>query len=185
MEENAISSGGSYAHCLRVIGQVLEARHIDFFDLESKDHEYVVWDRSDSTIADEPPTFDVSDIGQESAWEWLGDVAWWKKDAPATPSEERLLRYTSEDIDRLDEEGRARRSDAQAVPDAYRLSQLLRALGGYLYHKEARLHGICWRDQWVAIVYEKNGRRELEILRPASIYDFSVRMYLMRKAAVQ
>ena len=184
MEENAISPSASYAHSLRVIGQVLEARHIDFFDLESKDEEYVVWDRSDSTVADEPPSFDASESGQESAWEWLGDVAWWKNDPPATPNEERRLRYTPEDIDRLDEEARARRSDTQAVQDAYRLSQLLRALGGYLYHKDARLRGICWRDQWVAIVYEKNGRRELEILRPALIYDFWVRMYLMRKAAV-
>jgi hypothetical protein len=183
MKENAISPSASYAYSLRVIGQVLEARHIDFFDLESKGQEYVVWDRSDSTVADEPPTFDASESGQESAWQWLGDVTWWKKE-PVTVNEERLLRYTPEDINRLDEEGRARRSDAQALPDAYRLSQLLRALGGYIYHKDVRLCGICWRDQWVAIVYEKNGRRELEVLRPALIYDFWVRMYLMRKAAV-
>ncbi len=184
MEENAISPAASYAHCLRVIGQALEARHIDFFDIENKDHEYVVWDRSDSNVPEEPPSFDSSDSGQESAWQWLGDTAWWKKDPPTTPDADRLLRYTPEDINRLDQEGCARRSDAQAIPDAYRLSQLLRAVGGYVYHKNARLRGICWRDQWVAIVYEKDGQRELEILRPALIYDFWVRMYLMRKATL-
>jgi hypothetical protein len=189
LEKNVATRPVSYAFCLRAIGQALEAVQIRFFDIENKDDgEYLVWDRTNSDPAEAPPQFAPNDSSRESLWRRFSRVARRRKSPLASPDRapERSvpLRYTAEDIQRLDQEGREGRRGAQAVPDPYRLSQLLRAIGGYVHQQQGRLRGICWRGQWVALVYEKDGKREFELLRPSLIYDFWVRMYLRRDAAV-
>jgi hypothetical protein len=51
--------------------------------------------------------------------------------------------YTPEEIDRLDELGRARRTGAIQIPDLYSLSERLRMIGRILDEKNARLVSVC------------------------------------------
>ncbi|HWP56252.1 MAG TPA: hypothetical protein VNL14_00025 [Candidatus Acidoferrales bacterium] len=172
----------AYAPALRAIGQSLEALRVSLFDMEARGEEYLVWDKTSLALEDEPDSEGAR--ARDPFAHWLrGEKRRQADEHDAGANREAIpLRYTLDDIDRLDREGRARRSSPGGAPDAYRLSQLLRAVGGYVNHVGGRLLGISWRDQWVGVVYEKEGRRELEIFRPASIYDFWVRMYLMRSA---
>lgn len=91
------------------------------------------------------------------------------------------LRYTVEDISRLEREGQARRRDSNLIPNGHSMSQLLRAVGGYVSRKPACLVAVSWRDQSVSIVYETaQGRRELDNFRLDSVYDLWVHMSLRR-----
>src|SRR2546422_8260153 len=58
---------------------------------------------------------------------------------PATSSKSLELRYTPEDIGRLERQGRARRSDPSRTPDFSSLSQVLRAIGHYVDRKDGYL----------------------------------------------
>jgi hypothetical protein len=155
----------NYSQSLRALGQCLERRGLTAFDVENKDDAYLVRDRS----AEEPETKDTADPNAAP-----GEAELIRSDAPFR------LRYTQDEIAGLDLEGRARRRDPSGMPDAYSLSQLLRAVGAYVQHKHGRLLALCWREQWAAIIYEAETGREVEILKPSSIYDFWVRMYVMR-----
>jgi hypothetical protein len=152
----------NYSHSLRALGQSLERQGLRAFDIENRDDAYLVRDRS----AEDP------DAGNPNAV--LNHDGLLRPDAPFK------LRYTYDEIVGLDLEGKARRRDPGGTPDAYSLSQLLRALGAYVEHKNGRLLGLCWREQWAAVIYEAENRREVDVLRSASIYDFWVRMYVMR-----
>jgi hypothetical protein len=152
----------NYSQSLRALGQSLERQGLRAFDVENKNDAYLIRDRS----ADEPDAGDPNAVA--------ADAGLLRSDAPFK------LRYTYDEIVGLDLEGKARRRDPAGRPDAYSLSQLLRAVGAYVHHKHGRLLALCWREQWVAIVYEAESRREVEVLRPTSIYDFWVRMYVMR-----
>jgi hypothetical protein len=100
-------------------------------------------------------------------------------DPVSTPASQ--FRYLPKDIDRLERQGRARRHNPNGMPDAHSLSQLLRALGGYVSRREVHLLAISWRDEFVSIVYRTaEGRRELDNFRRDSIYDLWVEMYLRR-----
>jgi hypothetical protein len=152
----------NYSHSLRALGQSLERQGLRAFDIENRDDAYLVRDRS----AEDPEAGDPNAV--------LNHDRLLRPDAPFK------LRYTYDEIVGLDLEGKARRQDAGGMPDAYSLSQLLRAVGAYVQHKHGRLLGLCWREQWAAVIYEAETGREVEILKPTSIYDFWVRMYVMR-----
>jgi hypothetical protein len=173
-------SSASYAPSLRAIGQTLEALQVNSFDMEARREEYLVWDKTYHEPEDEPNA--EADRTREPFARWLGFAGLRRKKDTANSGESQPLRYTVDDIDRLDQEGRARRCNLNTTPDAYRLSQLLRAVGGYVNHVGGRLLGVSWREQWIGVVYEKGGQRQLEVFRPALIYDFWVRMYVMRTA---
>lgn len=170
------ASSETYAPALRAIGQALEALQVRSFDMEARNDEYLVWDKTNHEPAVEP----AAGAG-ETQRRWLESAVLRKEDS-TIPDYIQPLRYTVEDVSRLNEAGRARRCRLNATPDAYHLSQLLRAVGGYINHIGARLLGLSWRDQWIGVVYEKGGHRELEVFRPALLYDFWVRMYLTRNA---
>ena len=174
-------SGVRYASSLRAIGQALESLQISSFDMEARHDEYLVWNKRHPDPEEEPSVETVR--SREPFARWLGFAGLWRKKDSASSGETQPLRYTPDDIDRLEQEGRARRCKPDVAPDAYRLSQLLRAVGGYVHHVGGRLLGVSWREQWIGVVYEKGGQRELEVFRPALIYDFWVRMYLMRTPA--
>jgi hypothetical protein len=155
----------NYSQSLRALGQSLERQGLRAFDVENKDDAYLIRDQS----AEEPETKNTGDPNAVPS-----EAELIRSDAPFK------LRYTYDEIAGLELEGKARRRDPTGMPDAYSLSQLLRAVGAYVHHKHGRLLGLCWREQWAAIIYETENRREVEILRPASIYDFWVRMYVRR-----
>ncbi|MGH7834138.1 MAG: hypothetical protein ACREQK_10875 [Candidatus Binatia bacterium] len=155
----------NYSQSLRALGQSLERQGLRAFDVENKDDAYLIRDRS----AEEAETRSDGDPNAVPS-----EAELIRSDAPFK------LRYTHDEIVGLELEGKACRQDPTGMPDAYRLSQLLRAVGAYVHHKRGRLLALCWREQWAAVIYEAENRREVEILRPSSIYDFWVRMYVMR-----
>jgi hypothetical protein len=161
---------------LRAIAQDLEARHVKAFDLERQNDGYFVWVRT-QTPPDEPP----SKLAR--AVPWTNRLRFWHH--PVMQEDFRAhaiqLRYSLEDVDRLEHEGQARRNDANGMPDARSLSQLLRAIGGHVSRSGVELLAISWREESVSVVYKTSqGRREMDTFRLDSIYDLWVHMYLRR-----
>jgi hypothetical protein len=67
------------------------------------------------------------------------------------------------------------------MSDTSRWSQVLRLVGAYLDLKGACLLGLSVREQQIAVRYKTAlGLSRVEEHRVASLYDFSVNMYLQR-----
>jgi hypothetical protein len=98
------------------------------------------------------------------------------------------LRYTPEDIQRLERQGRLRRSDPFGTPDFISPSQILRAVGDYLDTKDGRLVGISRRAPegaapLLTIEYDTRRDRKREEFLFSALYNLSVSMYKQRRAA--
>ncbi len=178
-------STATYALPLRAIGQDLELMHIEAFELEKEGDDYVVRGRTKvlpwKRLLPQYLSHNIVHLAR-------GNV-------PSQPSEEKEsstvrlssvaleLRYTPEEIDRLDREGQASRRDSIKIPNGYSMSELLRTAGDYVDQRGARLLGISWRYQSISIVYETaEGRRELDMLSISSMHDLWLLMTI-RKAA--
>jgi hypothetical protein len=61
--------------------------------------------------------------------------------------------YTPDDIDHLDEMGRARRTDADQRPDLYSLAERLRMIGRIVDEKNARLENLCHDMNAITLAY--------------------------------
>jgi hypothetical protein len=167
-----------YAQPLRAIGQALETLNLQSFELEPIGEDFYVrgtLTRSDvvtpdklSAIWGKIPGFDHPTRERRSTSGAEGVV----------PIE---LHYTIRDVDRLEQEGQARRVDPHRMPDTGSLSQVLRSVGAYLNQKRARLLRL-WRDaESVSIEYETSlGSKLKETLAVAELYDLWVRMYVQR-----
>jgi hypothetical protein len=103
-------------------------------------------------------------------------------DVAVTPSYKTLeLRYTPENLNRLECEGQAKRRDPNQMPNARSTSQVLRATGAYVNDRYSRLLGVIWQNQSVRITYETSlGSQEVDEIKISAMYDFWVRMYLRR-----
>jgi hypothetical protein len=96
------------------------------------------------------------------------------------------LRYSLEDIERLEVEGRAKRGDSFRTVDFDGLPQILRTLGRYVDNRGGGLLRICNSDASapagaIKIEYtSRDGQLKAEELSMASIYQHSVQMYQER-----
>jgi hypothetical protein len=104
------------------------------------------------------------------------------RDVKEGVSSERVeLRYTHEEVEELERQGRARRGGSTKIPDFTSLSQVLRAIGDYLDGKDSRLLAISSRAPSFTIEYETGQRfRQEEEHLASAFYDRSVRMYKQR-----
>jgi hypothetical protein len=173
-----------YAQPLRAIGQALEILKIQQFEMEPAGDNYLVRgsirctgdDLSNSQrSADELQSIwgDLSHVGYEGRSKYESDER-----GVLSPIE---LHYTAQDIERLDEAGRARRGKSEKAADASSLSQVLRCIGGYLTQKRARLLKVARDSDFVAVDYETSmGSQIRETLAVKDLYDLWVRMYLQR-----
>jgi hypothetical protein len=92
------------------------------------------------------------------------------------------LRYTPDDIARMEAEGRAKRKASSGAPEAHALSQILRAVGAFVDQKEGRFLSVKKEEQNITIEYETAVNRKVsEPFTVASLYDYWVRMYLKRR----
>jgi len=154
----------SYAQSLRVIGQALQALHIEVFRLEKNDDEYIVR------------------LGRSrSAGKLLWEADFVKSIAEKLLGPSDLVRYASSDIDRLEAKGHLGRGGLNSVPDTQNLSLALRALGDYLDQKRARDFLISWSEHSVRVKYV-TVRQDLkeEDFTLDNLYDRGVHMYLRR-----
>ena len=176
-------SPADYARHLRAIGQDLENLHLSTFNLEYVGDAYLVWVRVDHET-DPHPVFRISKNRLQKLW---------RNKMPARPfgHEERdgrsqsetgkRLRYSVQELDRIELEQRARRQQQSGNTDGHRLSQLLRTVGDLISERGERLLGIAWQELSISVVVEtSNGRKEIDVFRPDNLYDLWVRMYLKR-----
>jgi hypothetical protein len=159
--------GKTYDRDLRVIGQALEAKGIDVFELERRGDRYIVNGK---------PERNPSLLARIRDWRerMLGE--------PAAAS----INYSLADIERLEREGPSKRRKADRLPDFYSLSNTMRTLGFYLDSKDAELLRIQKRALTVTLLYQsKEGHPEVEEQSIASFYNLFLSLYDKRRKAAQ
>jgi hypothetical protein len=170
-----------YPRHLRVIGQDLENLRLKTFNLECTGDSYLVWSRYGS----EPhPLARLSRSRLQKLWRHkLPSRSQGQEERFTLPSSRQVkrYRYSPRDIQRMEEESRARRRPKGSMTDGHSLSQLLRTVGALVGQRRDRLLGISWQDFSVSVVVETAQRtRRIDVFRPDNLYDLWVRMYLRR-----
>lgn len=177
-------SSKDYARHLRAIGQDLEILHFSQFNLEFTGDAYLVWIKGRESSERNQPLLRIGKTRLQKLWR--------NRVPPRTIGQEesfplssaqtgKRLRYSVQELDRIEREQRARRRRQSPNADGHSLSQLLRTLGDLLGQRSERLLGIAWQDLSIGVVSETpQGRKEVELFRPDNLYDLWVRMYLRR-----
>jgi len=172
-----------YAQSLRSIGQALESLRVEDFDLEVDGDAFLVrcsvpWPKE--AMTEQPDQASLlrhiwGVLPPESTLELNMSITSRFK---ATDVD---LRYTLKDVDRLDDDGKAKRSDYPTEAHAPTLSQFLRTVGAYVNQKPARLQRISRRNDSIAIQYESpSGQKNEESLSVGDLYDLWVWMSMKR-----
>jgi hypothetical protein len=155
-----------YSQGLRAIGQALEARNIQAFEIEPSGDELIV--REIVPAMAQPGVSGAAPANTASA--------------PVEQNRRIELRYSLHAIDLLEDAGRRRRGASGKPTDASSRSQILRCIGGYLEQKYARLLKISRAHEVVAVEYETSlGSLMKETFGVGDLYDLWVRMYLQRQ----
>ena len=170
-----------YAQLLRPIGQMLEGLRVESFILEVEGGDFVVRGRR----REEPPT-----TPEVKTFRVIWHLVRGKKpqaQLPDSPSSGVVeLRYTAEDIARLEQTGREQRSVPSGTPEVHALSQILRATGDFVDQKQGQLLAVKKEDQTLTIEYESALKRKIsEELTVSTLYDHWVRMYLKRSGRTE
>jgi hypothetical protein len=177
-------SPSDYARHLRAIGQDLENLHLSTFNLEYVGDSYLVWIRPDDQGETANSLSRISRNRLQKLWrnKTLGRPLGHEEPYPVSPSRTgKRLRYSVQELDRIEREQRARRRQQSGNADGHRLSQLLRTVGDLVRQRGERLLGIAWQELSVSIVVETpHGQKEIDVFRPDNLYDLWVRMYLKR-----
>ncbi len=172
-----------YGQSLRSIGQALESLRVEDFDLEVDGESFLVrcsvpWPKA--AIAEQPDQASLL----RHIWGVLPPESTLQLNMNITSRFKATdvdLRYTLKDVDRLDEEGKAKRGDQPVEPHAPTLSQLLRTVGAYVSQKPARLLKISRRNDSIAIQYESpSGQKNDDSLSVGDLYDLWVWMSMKR-----
>ena len=174
----------NYAHHLRIIGQDLENLHLDRFNLECTGDAYLVWLRPESAPASQNPLLRISRNRLQKIWKnrveprILGHEESYTN-AASQPA--KRLRYTVQELDRIQRDRSQQRRRRSGNADGHGLSQLLRTIGDLVEQRNERLLGVSWQELSVSMVVENaQGRKGIDVYRPDNLYDLWVRMYLKR-----
>jgi hypothetical protein len=153
----------TYAQKLRAIGQAMEGSHLEDFDIESNGNSFFV--RGIKRSKAHPVSFLQALRGK----------------SPTQDAKFLEFRYTSDEVERLEREGQARRRDPNGMPDFYNLSQMLRTVGAYIDGKQARLGKVYRRGTRLTLEFESaQAPPNIEEHTASSFYNFFVHMYLRR-----
>jgi hypothetical protein len=152
----------SYDEHLRSIGQALEARNISVFELKRLGDRYIIQGMPEQT----------GSLGSK-----LRQWYWQLRSAFRSES----LTLGLDDVERLSEAGRAKRSKPRRLPDFYSVSSTLRTVGAYLDARGVELVGLHKRPITIALSYRDKQGREHEEDRPiSSFYDLFLELYRKR-----
>ena len=178
----------SYAQSLRAIGQSLESLDSVTMDLEKRDENYVLHvtakrKASDSLTAP-PPAREGGFLKN------ITERLWRSHDSNEEPPENvhfpQTLCYTPSDLARLTTEQKAQHGGASIMPNAYRLSQLLRVVGDYLDRKNAQVFDVSLSGQALCIRYKCAVGKEIgETFNTRNLYDLAIHMYLRRSQRLE
>ncbi|MGE5215971.1 MAG: hypothetical protein ACM3SP_03085 [Chloroflexota bacterium] len=162
VEEKFMESKVNYHQQLRSIGQSLEAQRINVFELACRGEQIVV--------KGEP----------EKETSLLAALRHWQKQRRSEGMNSSLT-FTSQDIDQLERQGRARRSRPNRLPDFHSLANTLRTVGWHLDLKGSQLLEIHKRQLSLSILSrDKNGHPEFEERTIASFYDLFLSLHARR-----
>lgn len=177
-----------YEHILRAIGQGLEALSIEAFDLKVANDTFLI---RGAAMQKEPANaaklssfkkafLEICHISKKPA---TSETPAGK--APAS-SRSLHLQFTQNDIDKLERDGQALRSDWNASPLAHSLPQLLRTVGWYVDHKKGRLHKLSKNGDSLTVSYlGAISIAKIETFTLLQLYDMWVHLYKRRKGYIQ
>jgi len=171
----------NFSQSLRAIGQALEILKIDTFEMENEGDDYLV--RGDA-LSRGSIERGVAEGMVEYVWGIVPGRAplhTTNETSRATPRTPVDLCYTSEDLNRLEQEGQAKRSATSGIASVDDLPQLLRTTGAYLDQKGARLLKLTREGESLVVQYEAaSGQRHQETISSSNLYDFWVEMCMKR-----
>jgi hypothetical protein len=148
-----------YNEDLRSIGQALEARNISVFELKRLPDRYIIEGMPEQT---------GSLRSKVRHWYWQ------LRSLFRTES----LNLGLDDVERLSQAGRAKRSKPRRLPDFYSVSSTLRTVGAYLDAREVELVGLQKRPITIAFSYRDKQGHEHGEDRPISyFYDLFLELY--------
>jgi len=184
-KKTSMTEPNEYAQLLRAIGQALEVLQFGSFAMEFTAGDFLVRG-SAATSAEQEEARAIRERIIKFVWEALPGERASEAEiefAMSTWPAELDLRYTAKDMNRLEQQGKAKRQNIAGVPDVASLSQLLRTIGAYVAQKRARLVKIARYGESIAIEYETvGGERREETVSAASLYEFWVKLYLQRSS---
>lgn len=172
-----------YAQPFRAIGQALETLNLQTFEIEPAGEDFLVRGHLPNPVVD--ATADaLSPASLKTVWGNLPPLSSKNRPEQNEPNVPLLpieLQYTTKDIDRLEQEGRAKRTDPNRIPEHSSLSQVLRCVGAYLVQKRARLIKLRRDSDSVCVEYQtSSGNMVKDRLVVGELYDLWVRMYMQR-----
>jgi hypothetical protein len=172
-----------YAQLLRAIGQALEVLNFGDFEMAVAGRDFVV--RGTAVASTEQARAQaIRERVRKFVWEALPGAAASEAEiefAMSTWPAQLDLRYTAKDMNRLEQDGKAKRRSPAGVPDVAGLSQLLRTIGAYVGHKNGRLVKISRYGEALVIEYDTaSGDTTEEMVTAGSLYDLWVELYLQR-----
>jgi hypothetical protein len=168
----------SYAQSLRVIGESLEAQGISKFDLEKHGENYML-----RVVTNQPAT-EGSFLKKIAQRLLRVDISAKEPADPAAVAQSRC--YTPSDISRLATQQQSRHGGLNAMPDAYKLAQVLRVVGDHLDRKEACAFTVSVSGHSLSVAYETGSGHQIhENFTIENLYDRAVRMYLRRSKRLE
>lgn len=170
----------SFAQLLRPVGQMLEPMQLETFSLRIESGSVAVRGEKKREAQQTPPQ--PQEISLRVVWQALRRKKAEPVAAPQPSYGVLELHYTAQDIARADTEGQAQRKAAGGTPEAHRLSQILRAVGGYVDQKGGRLTAVTKGREEITVEYDSAlNKKMIEQFTVASLYDYWVKMYMRRK----
>lgn len=156
-------SENCYDRHLRAIGQSLEARQINAFELRSEAEQY--------SIRGVP----------EKSGNLRIRFRHWRNRLNGEPLDVSLS-YGPAEIERLNSEGRLQRAKPDRLPDFYSLANTLRTVGHYLDAKNATLLELRKSPLSVTLLYQdQDGHPKMEERSIASFYNLFVSLHGRRQ----
>jgi len=178
-----------YEHILRAIGQGLESLSLEAFDLEVADDTFSVRGIPTRKASEKSPVtklkafkkafLDICNTSKTSTPSAIPDAG--------VPGSSRVLRlqFMQADIDKLERDGQALRSDWERSPLSHSLPQVLRTVGWYVDHKKGRIHKISKAADTLSVSYTGlAGTQKMETLTLIQIYDMWVHLYKQRRVRI-
>jgi hypothetical protein len=148
-----------YDEDLRAIGQALEARNISVFELKRLADRYIIQGMPEQT----------GSLGSKLR-QW-----YWRLRSAFTAES---LTLGLDDVERLSQTGRAKRSKPRRLPDFYSVSSTLRTVGAYLDARGVELVALHKRPMTIALSYrDKHGHEHGEDRAISSFYNLFLELY--------
>ena len=177
-----VNRSHSYQLTMRAIGQVLDWLHVYAFEIEANGKDLMVHGMSKK----------YQDGTTFKALAFKSSVKIFRPKSPAVRERPMLrnappafafsgMRFSHDDLDRLELHGRAKRSKSGDIPAFNTWSQALRALGANVDYKRASILRVSGGNDQIAVAYKTpSGAENFENFTPINLYDLWVPMYKRR-----